>query len=210
MIKLKKICFEIDDKFILKNIDLDILKNKTTIIMGKNGSGKSTLLKILNQIIKPSSGKFYSELVDPVPMLFQKPILMHNTVAYNYHILNKIKKHQIDNTWFQKFKLNNIINQNAMSLSGGERQKLFLARVMSFNQKNIFLDEPNQSLDLDSENLLIDLLRKEQINKTIVMTLHDFEIAKIIGDFIVYMENGKILLQDFSDSFFKKFYQKSF
>ena len=209
MIKLKKIYFEIDHKFILKNIDLDIPKNKTTIIMGKNGSGKSTLLKILNQIIKPSSGKFYSELEDPVPMLFQKPILMQNTVEYNYLILNKIKKYQIDNTWFQKFKLNNLTNKNAMSLSGGEKQKLFLARVMSFNQKYLFLDEPNQSLDLDSENLLVDLLKKEKTNKTIVMTLHDIEIAKIIGDFIVYMENGKIILKDFTDSFFKKFHRNS-
>ena len=178
--------------------------------MGKNGSGKSTLLKILNQIIKPSSGKFYSELEDPVPMLFQKPILMQNTVEYNYLILNKIKKYQIDNTWFQKFKLNDLTNKNAMSLSGGEKQKLFLARVMSFNQKILFLDESNQNLDLDSENLLVDLLKKEQINKTIVMTLHDFEISKIIGDFIVYMENGKILLQDFTNTFFKKFYQNNF
>ena len=63
---------------------------------------KSTLIKILNQIIKPSSGKFYSELEKPVPMLFQKPILMNNTVDYNYHILNKIKKYQINNTWFKK------------------------------------------------------------------------------------------------------------
>ena len=209
MIKLEKICFEIDHKFVLRNIDLTIPKNKTTIIMGKNGSGKSTLLKILNQIIKPSSGKFYSELEKPVPMLFQKPILMHNTVDYNYHILNKIKKHQINNTWFKKFNLHNIINQNAMSLSGGEKQKLFLARVMSFNQNCLFLDEPNQSLDLDSENLLLDLLKQEQTNKTIIMTLHDFEIAKIIGDFIVYMENGQILLQDFTDSFFKKFHQNN-
>jgi len=209
MIKLEKICFEIDNKFILKNLDLVIPKNKTTIIMGKNGSGKSTLLKILNQIIKPSTGKFYSELEKPVPMLFQKPILMHNTVNYNYHILNKIKKHQINNTWFKTFKLNNLINQNAMSLSGGEKQKLFLARVMSFNQNSLFMDEPNQSLDLDSENLLLDLLRQEQKNKTIVMTLHDFEIAKIIGDFIVYLENGQILLQDFTDDFFKKFHQNS-
>ena len=209
MIKLEKICFEIDNKFILKNLDLVIPKNKTTIIMGKNGSGKSTLLKILNQIIKPSTGKFYSELEKPVPMLFQKPILMHNTVNYNYHILNKIKKHQINNTWFKTFKLNNLINQNAMSLSGGEKQKLFLSRVMSFNQNSLFMDEPNQSLDLDSENLLLDLLRQEQKNKTIVMTLHDFEIAKIIGDFIVYLENGQILLQDFTDDFFKKFHQNS-
>ena len=94
-----------------------------------------------------------------------------------------------------------------MSLSGGEKQKLFLARrVMSFNQNCLFLDEPNQSLDLDSENLLLNLLRQEQKNKTIIMTLHDFaEIAKIIGDFIIYMENGQILLQDFTDCFLRNF-----
>ena len=76
---------------------------------------------------------------------------------------------------------------------------------MSFNQSHLFLDEPNQSLDLQSEKLLIDLLINEKNQKTIVMTLHDFEIAKKIGDYFVYLENGKILLQDSCENFFKKF-----
>jgi ABC-type multidrug transport system ATPase subunit len=76
---------------------------------------------------------------------------------------------------------------------------------MSFNQSHLFLDEPNQSLDLQSEKLLIDLLINEKNQKTIVMTLHDFEIAKKIGDYFVYLENGKIFLQDSYENFFKKF-----
>ena len=205
MINLKNIQYQISQKTILQNIDLNIQEFKTTIIMGKNGSGKSTLLKLLNQIIEPSSGLFESKLSKPVPMLFQKPLILQNSVNYNYQILQKIKKHQINHTWFKKFDLLNLSNQKMISLSEGEKQKIFISRIMSFDQSHLFLDEPNQSLDLQSEKLLIDLLMKEKKEKTIVMTLHDFEIAKKIGDYFIYLENGKIFLQGDYDNFFKKF-----
>ena len=138
-------------------------------------------------------------------MLFQKPLILQNSVIYNYQILKQIKKHQINNTWFEKFDLLNLSNQKMNSLSEGEKQKIFISRIMSFDQSQLFLDEPNQSLDLQSEKLLIDLLIKEKKEKTIIMTLHDFEIAKKIGDYFIYLENGKILLQDDYEDFFKKF-----
>lgn len=205
MIKLKNIEYQIDEKLILQNINLNIVQQKTTIIMGKNGSGKSTLLKILNKIIQPTSGIIQSHLDKPVPMLFQKPLTLNNTVKYNYHILHKIKEFQINNTWFNKFKLSNIKDQKINSLSGGEKQKLFLSRLMSFDQPNLFLDEPNQSLDLESEKLLVDLLIHEKKSKTIILTLHDFEMAKKIGDHFIYLENGKIILQNDNRRFFDYF-----
>ena len=137
-------------------------------------------------------------------MLFQKPLILQNSVIYNYQILKQIKKHQINNTWFEKFDLLNLSNQKMNSLSEGEKQKIFISRIMSFDQSQLFLDEPNQSLDLQSEKLLIDLLMKEKKEKTIIMTLHDFEIAKKIGDYFIYLENGKILLQDNYEDFFIK------
>ena len=205
MIKLKKIEYHINQKLILQDINLNIEQGKTTIIMGKNGSGKSTLLKLLNQIIQPTSGLFQSLLDKPIPMLFQKPLTLKNTVNYNYQILHKIKKHQINKDWFNKFNLAKLENQKINSLSGGEKQKLFLARLMSFDQLNLFLDEPNQSLDLESERLLVDLLLYEKKNKTIILTLHDFEITKKIGDYFIYLENGKILLQGNANKFFDNF-----
>ena len=111
-------------------------------------------------------------------MLFQNPIEFENTVEYNFLLLQKIKKHEVDREWFDIFNLDRIKNQNINTLSGGEKQKLFLSRLMSFNQENLFLDEPNQSLDLESEKLFIELILKEKQNKTILITLHDFEIAK--------------------------------
>jgi len=205
MINLKNIQFQISAKTILKDINLNIQMGKTTVIMGKNGSGKSTLLKLLNQIIKPSSGLFESILSKPVPMLFQKPLMFQNSVNYNYQILQKIKKHQINHFWFEKFDLLSLSNQKMNSLSEGEKQKIFISRIMSFDQSQLFLDEPNQSLDLQSEKLLIDLLINEKNKKTIIITLHDFEIAKKIGDYFIYLENGQILLQDSYENFFKKF-----
>jgi ABC-type cobalamin/Fe3+-siderophores transport system ATPase subunit len=205
MIKLKKIEYHINQKLILQDINLNIEQGKTTIIMGKNGSGKSTLLKLLNQIIQPTSGLFQSLLDKPIPMLFQKPLTLKNTVNYNYQILQKIKKNHINKDWFNKFNLAKLENQKINSLSGGEKQKLFLARLMSFDQLNLFLDEPNQSLDLESERLLVDLLLYEKKNKTIILTLHDFEIAKKIGDYFIYLENGKILLQGNANKFFDNF-----
>jgi ABC-type multidrug transport system ATPase subunit len=205
MIKLENINYQINQKLILQGINLKIEQGSTTVVMGKNGSGKSTLLKILNQIIQPTSGLFQSSLKHPIPMLFQKPLILKNTVKYNYQILHKIKKFQMNTSWFDKFKLSALEDQKMNSLSGGEKQKLFLARLMSFDQSTIFLDEPNQSLDLESEKLLTSLLLHEKKNKTIVLTLHDFEIAKKIGDNFIYLENGKILVQNSSQQFFNHF-----
>jgi len=205
MIKLENINYQINQKLILQNINLNIKKGSTTVIMGKNGSGKSTLLKLLNQIIRPTSGLFQSSLEGPIPMLFQKPLVLKNTVKYNYQILHNIKKFQMNNSWFNQFKLSSLENQKMNSLSGGEKQKLFLARLMSFDQSTLILDEPNQSLDLESEKLLTKLLLLEKKDKTIILTLHDFEMAKKIGDSFIYLENGKIILQDNSQQFFNHF-----
>ena len=205
MIKLENINYQINHKSILQGINLNIEQGSTTVIMGKNGSGKSTLLKILNQIIQPTSGFFQSSLKNPIPMLFQKPLILKNTVKYNYQILHKIKKFQMNTSWFDEFKLSALEEQKMNSLSGGEKQKLFLARLMSFDQPTIFLDEPNQSLDLESEKLLTSLLLYEKKNKTIILTLHDFDLAKKLADHLVYLEKGKILLSESIDKFFNKF-----
>ena len=204
MIKLENINYHINQKLILQGINLNIVQGNTTVIMGKNGSGKSTLLKLLNQIIQPTSGFFQSSLKSPIPMLFQKPLILKNTVKYNYQILYKIKKFQMNTSWFDEFKLSALEDQKMNSLSGGEKQKLFLARLMSFDQSTIFLDEPNQSLDLESEKLLANLLLHEKKIKTIVLTLHDYNLAKKLADHLIYLEKGKILLSERADIFFKK------
>ena len=83
MIKINNISYAINGKNILSNINLNIRRNKITVITGKNGSGKSSLIKIINKIIFPSKGSIKSDYSEPIPMLFQKPISL-NTVSYTH------------------------------------------------------------------------------------------------------------------------------
>ena len=205
MIELNKIFLKINQKEILSNISLKIKKNSCFVIMGKNGSGKSTLLKIMNQLILPTSGKTIFSCGTSVPMLFQKPIWFDNTVDFNFQILQKIKKHQTNYNWYKKFGLEKIKNQKFSTLSGGEKQKVFLSRIMSFDQDTIMMDEPNQSLDLQNEKLLLHLLNKEKKHKTLILTLHDFELAKQLADEIIYLDKGKIRLAGSNSKFFGSF-----
>jgi len=205
MIQLNKVFLNINQKEILSNISLKIKKNSCFVIMGKNGSGKSTLLKIINQLILPTRGKTIFTRDSSVPMLFQKPIWFDNTVDFNFQILQKIKKHQTNYNWYKKFGLEKIKNQKFSTLSGGEKQKVFLSRIMSFDQDTIMMDEPNQSLDLQNEKLLLHLLNEEKKHKTLILTLHDFELAKQLADEIIYLDKGKIRLAGSNSKFFGSF-----
>ena len=205
MIQLNKVFLNINQKEILSNISLKIKKNSCFVIMGKNGSGKSTLLKIINQLILPTRGKAIFTYDASVPMLFQKPIWFDNTVDFNFQILQKIKKHQTNYNWYKKFGLDKINNQKFTTLSGGEKQKVFLSRIMSFDQDIIMMDEPNQSLDLQNEKLLLHLLNEEKKQKTLILTLHDFELAKQLADEIIYLDKGKIRLAGSNSKFFGSF-----
>jgi len=205
MIQLNKVFLNINQKVILSNISLKIKKNSCFVIMGKNGSGKSTLLKIINQLILPTRGKTIFTRDSSVPMLFQKPIWFDNTVDFNFQILQKIKKHQTNYNWYKKFGLEKIKNQKFSTLSGGEKQKVFLSRIMSYDQDTIMMDEPNQSLDLQNEKLLLHLLNEEKKQKTLILTLHDFELAKQLADEIIYLDKGKIRLAGSNSKFFGSF-----
>ena len=205
MIELNKIFLNLNQKEILSNISVKIKKNSCFVIMGKNGSGKSTLLKIMNQLVLPTRGKSMFAIEKPVPMLFQKPIWFDNTVDFNFQILQKIKKGQTNYSWYRKFELDKIKNQKFTTLSGGEKQKVFLSRIMSFDQDLIIMDEPNQSLDLQNEKLLLNLLIEEKKHKTLILTLHDFELAKQLADEIFYLDKGKICLSGNNNNFFESF-----
>ncbi len=205
MIELNKIFLNINQKEILSNISVKIKKNTCFVIMGKNGSGKSTLLKIMNQLILPTKGKSIFSIENSIPMLFQKPIWFDNTVDFNFHILQKIKNSQTNYSWYKKFGIDKIKNQKFTTLSGGEKQKVYLSRLMSFDQDLIIMDEPNQSLDLQNEKLLLNLLNEEKKHKTLILTLHDFELAKQLADEIIYLDQGKIRLAGSNGNFFESF-----
>ena len=188
----------------LKNISIDIEIGKTTIIMGSNGSGKSTFLRCLNCLLNPTFGSLKHKFNIPFPMLFQKPVFFQNTVQYNFEVLSKIKKINPSMEWYRSFQLDKISKKRIDEVSGGEKQKIYLSRIMSVNSEVIIMDEPNQNLDMENTNKLIKLLLNEKnSNKTIILTMHDKEIVKQIADKIVLLNQGEVAFYGSVNNFLK-------
>lgn len=203
MIKVNNISYTIDGKNILSNINLNIIRNKITVITGKNGSGKSSLIKIINKIIIPNKGTINSEYSEPIPMLFQKPISLNKSLEDNFLLLSNIKKSKVNKSYYNLFNLNKLKKRKFQNLSEGEKQKVFISRFMSFEQDLIILDEPNQNLDLESEKSFFLSLSKMK-NKTIVLTLHNLTYIKDFADYLVILDSGKIIFNDTIKKFTKK------
>jgi len=202
---LNNVLLNIKNKIILDHVTFEIPEDKTTVFLGKNGSGKTSSLRCLNLLQKINSGTIKTLNSRPLPMLFQNPIIFEGNALYNFSFLQKIKKYEPKLIWHDTFELSDIHQQNIASLSGGEKQKLFLSRVMSLDPNIIIMDEPNQNLDFQSEVKLKQLLFEEKKkNKTIILSLHDYNFAEEIADYLILLDLGKVILKEQRDMFFKK------
>jgi len=191
--EISKVSINYKNFNILKDISIKISIGETVAIIGKNGSGKTTLLRCINCLLKPSFGYFNHKYQYPFPMLFQKPAKFNNSVYYNFEILSKIKKAKPLTKWYHSFDLDKLKNKNIHEVSAGQQQKIFLSRIMSVNSDVIFMDEPNQNLDIDSDKKFINLIIEEKNKeKTIIFATHDTEIVKKIADKIIHLDNGKV------------------
>ena len=195
---------------VLNEISINIETGKTTVIMGRNGSGKSTLLRCLNYLLDPTSGTLKHKFNSSFPMLFQKPAIFHNTVQYNFEVLCKIKKMKPFLQWYRSFKLDKICKKKINEISGGEKQKTYLSRIMSIDPEIIIMDEPNQNLDNESNKKFIKLISDEKKkNKTIILVSHDINFVKCIADKIILLDCGKVTFEGAAKNFFetqKKYY----
>ena len=201
MISTYNLSYTTDQKKILNSININIQKNKITVISGKNGSGKSTLLKILNRLIAPSKGSIKSQYEKPVPMLFQRSLSLNKSLEENFLLLNSIKKTKIDRTFYNLFNLKKLKANKFASLSEGEKQKVFISRLMSFEQDMLIMDEPNQYLDIESEEKFFEKLSDLSKSKTIIMSLHDMNYIKKLADNLIILDSGKIIFNDYAANY---------
>ena len=199
-----KLFFTYDKINVLNNISINIESKKTTAIIGNNGSGKSTLLRCLNCLLSPTSGHMKHKLNIPIPMLFQKPAIFQGTVQYNFNILCKIRKIKPTMKWYQTFQLDKISEEKINEVSGGEKQKTCLSRIMSIDPEVIIMDEPNQNLDIHNQQKLINLILDEKKkNKTIIIVSHDIEFVKNIADKLIVLNHGKVIFDGILKNFLK-------
>lgn len=183
-----------------------------TIVMGPNGSGKTTFLRLMHGLEKPRQGSVVWNIDERdtrkhQAFVFQTPIIMRRTVLQNiaYPLLagrhDRKHAHEQALAWIDKIGL--VADRNAKVLSGGERQKLAIARALIVRPEILFLDEPTTNLDGRSireiENLLLDAFRN---GTRIIMTTHDVGQAQRLGRDVLFLNRGQICERASAEDFF--------
>ena len=207
-IKIEKLSKKFGDNHVLKNINILIEKNKSTIILGKSGSGKSVLLKIIYQLIRNDKGLiFYDKKkfvdIDKFGMLFQYGALFDSlTVAENIAFIDfvdgkKNYKNKVINSLKEVGLTADVYDKHPSEISGGMKKRVALARAIYKNPKVIFLDEPTTGLDpINSDminELIIRIIKKKKM--TAVTITHDIQSALKTGDNYFFLNNG--VVEDF-------------
>ena len=199
---------------ILASVDLTITRGGRTVILGPNGSGKSTLLRILHGLIGPTEGSVTWNGASRRPaeqaMVFQRPVLLRRSAEANLRYaltLAGINGGDADRRIFEALTdvgLAEVARRSARVLSGGEQQRLALARAWALDPEVLFLDEPTASLDPAATRAVEQIVANIHARGTsIVMTTHNLAQAKRFADDIVFLYGGRIAERQPAERFFR-------
>jgi tungstate transport system ATP-binding protein len=210
--------FAPDGLTILDDVSLQIAEGGITMILGSNGAGKSVLLRLLHGLLEPHRGEVLwrggpatREIRRRQAMVFQKPVLLRRSVAANLeHALKAAgvprteRARRIEEA-LEEAGIAHLSKRPARVLSGGEQQRLAVARALSLKPDVLFLDEPTASLDPVSTAAIEALiLAADRRGCKIVMISHDLHQARRLASEIVFMDRGRIAEQSEAASFFKE------
>jgi tungstate transport system ATP-binding protein len=214
-VELKGLAYATGGKRVIGGIDLTITTRLITAIMGPNGAGKSILLRLMHGLIVPTEGEILwaGRRMDRLiarrqAMVFQRPVLLRRSVAANVsHALGLrgVERGERAIRVDEALKLAGLENQAstpARVLSGGEQQRLCLARALSLEPDVLFLDEPTSSLDpastLAIERLLLDAQRR---GIKVILVTHDVGQAQRLAHDVVFLHHGRVIEHQISAGF---------
>ncbi|OXS57143.1 putative ABC transport system ATP-binding protein [Bacillus sp. V-88] len=194
MIKIKNLSKAFEDKVLFTNLNLDIKDGEFVIFSGPSGCGKTTLLNMIGAIEKIDSGEILVDGLDiskrknqlqyfrnKIGFLFQNFALVDNrTVAENLNMVRKDSKNDITiEAVLEIVGLKDKVNKKVYTLSGGEQQRVALARLVLKKSDVILADEPTGSLDKKNAETVLDILKHlNKQGKTVILVTHDEDIKK--------------------------------
>ncbi len=226
MIEVKDISKSYHEHLVLNNVSLTIPDGQITALIGSNGAGKSTLLSIIARLLEQDHGDVKldgvsmkdmktTDIAKKLAILKQtNHISMRVTVRelvtfgrfpYSKGRLKKEDEDKIEEA-LSYMDLKDIENQYIDQLSGGQRQRAYIAMIIAQDTKYILLDEPLNNLDIKYGVEMMQLLQKlvKELNKTIVVVMHDINFAAAFSDHIIAMKNGELIDQGHIDHMIDK------
>jgi len=182
--KIENLCVKYDKNIVINNFSLNLPLGEKVVIYGPNGTGKTTLLKTILGIVKAFSGKIIFEDDEVIAYCKQDypnpefPITVEEVVAMGIKKQNKNSKEDIKNALIKANALN-LQGRLFYSLSGGERQKVSLARCYCQNANLFLLDEPSSFLDTQSKSIFLEQMKNlENQNCSVIAVTHDEDLIK--------------------------------
>lgn len=210
-LKLEQVTFAYEKgKYILKNVNILFAKGSKTAIIGRNGSGKTTIINLLTRMYEPTSGKIFlgtenvselslSEYRNMVSVVSQQIYLFNDTIRNNICLYKRVDDVMIEaackdsglEDFIKEVSLDYMVGQNGSMLSGGQKQKIALARALIHDKPIVIFDEATSNTDVYSEQQINGLLNTKLKEKTVIVITHKKEILNKV-DQIVVLKEGEV------------------
>jgi tungstate transport system ATP-binding protein len=203
-LRLEGLGYVVGGRALLADVTLEIPAGRRLAVLGANGAGKSLLLRLCHGLIEPTSGRRLWASGGPRPaaqaMVFQRPVLLRRSVAANLDYplalkgLGRADRRAAVARTLDRFGLGPLADRPARLLSGGEQQRLALARAWATAPQVLFLDEPCAALDPSATRIIEEMIAgfaAEGI--TIVMTTHDLGQARRLAGQVAFLHRGRLI-----------------
>jgi len=212
---LHEISFAAAGRSIIEPVTLQIDAGPNTIILGANGAGKSVLMRLMHGLLVPSGGAVAWNLADAASvrrrqaMVFQRPVMLRRSALANVVYALAVagiapgEREPLARDALKEVGLLHLADRPARVLSGGEQQRLALARAWALNPEVLFLDEPTASLDPSATREIENVIKAFDASGTkIIMATHNLGQARRLGDEVIYLHQGRVLERAPVDEFF--------
>lgn len=206
MISIDNVSYKIKEKYILKNININISKNEKVLIYGSSGSGKTTLFNLLSKIIEPSEGKIKindkdlcllsKKQVQKYRSDFLSIIMQHDDLFESLSVYENLAMHYHDDdiiNHLKKANLYDLRNRIVKTLSGGERQKIAILKECLKGNEVLLCDEITSSLDFKSASILLEFILDLFKDKTVIFISHDLNLFTNKVNKIINIEKSKLI-----------------
>ncbi|MRI83078.1 MAG: ABC transporter ATP-binding protein [Nitratiruptor sp.] len=229
IIRIRDLHKRFGSKEVLKGVNLDVIRGKTTVILGLSGSGKSTIIKHIVRLLTPDRGEVWVEDVDMaradeatvmevrkrIGYLFQSGALfdsmnVYENVSFPLREHTKMDERAIEAKVRQRLRMvalnpDDVLHLYPDQLSGGMRKRVGLARATILDPQIILYDEPTSGLDPITSDLITKLIRtlQHQLHVTSVLISHDIKESYKAGDYFAMLYDGKIIEYGAKEAFFK-------